>query len=414
MTLEKTKLNIFLSTLNFLLIIVGYQLATSILLPVSSDIDNISQSITIPYRAFAFVVSAIVILINLKKSSVRFSVSLKLLLVYWLILIIRIFYDLFFGKGQFLQGTGQLWLYIYGICLPAMFSIIKSYSYIDFDKALKGIILCLAFMLLLTMFSNQLMFTESDTRVDANIALNTIQYGHMGTTLVLLGLFVMVNRNKIKINRIILSVFITIGFYSMLRAGSRGPVLALVLVSFLWLFASRKKIIFGLVVISIAVLLFIFFMNPILQFIGNISPIIEQRLRMSIYEGDTSDRNPLYLRAWEIFVQNPIFGGQFAFFDSDGTFLYSHNIIFDSFMGMGFLGGLIMIILLISSIIKSFVLIHIHDSSFWLVLLLFQQIVANMLSGAFYYNPMLSALLACVFIHYNVRKNNIYVPNEEP
>ena len=74
------KLNIFLSTLFFVLCIVGYQFVTTIFLPVNSDIDDISKSVTVPYRAFMLIVMLLIFFINYKKNNNSSSLPLKILI----------------------------------------------------------------------------------------------------------------------------------------------------------------------------------------------------------------------------------------------------------------------------------------------------------------------------------------------
>src|SRR5690554_6007945 len=104
MVISKNKLNIFFSTLNFVLVFIGYQLATSLFLPVSSDLEGISRSVTIPYRAFALLISIFVIILNFKRKSKKTSLVLVILGIYWIALIIRIFYDSVLRSDVFIIG----------------------------------------------------------------------------------------------------------------------------------------------------------------------------------------------------------------------------------------------------------------------------------------------------------------------
>lgn len=140
-TIKTKKLNIFLSTLNFVLMFVGYQLATSLFLPVSSDMEGISRTVTVPYRAFAVLISILVILLNLKKRVGKTPLVFKVLLVYWFALIVRIFYDTNIRIDVSLRDTTQLWFYVFGIILPAMISVMKSIRMINLDSALKWVYL---------------------------------------------------------------------------------------------------------------------------------------------------------------------------------------------------------------------------------------------------------------------------------
>lgn len=399
---KKTKLNIFLSTFNFVLMFVGYQLATSLFLPVSSDIEGISRSVTVPYRGFALLVSLIVIILNIKSKVGKTPLALKVLWIFWIALIIRIFYDTNIRIDVHLNNTLQLWLYVFGICFPAMYSVMKSYRFIDMNKALKWVYFGTVLTLLLSLFSNTSLFmdsTEIAGRAEGNIAFNTISFGYLGTSGVILSMFLLSKGGVSLIRKFIYVAVILLSFFVMVRAGSRSPVLALTVIVLFWLFARGRNILLGSVIIAIATTILIVFIEPILNFMGNISPVMESRLRLGIYEQNSSGRDLLYEEAINLFVNNPILGEQFALFDNFGAFNYSHNIILDAFMGLGILGGLSMIYFLWISIKKSYLAIKNNSPIFWISLILIQQIVLNMFSGAFYYNQLLNALLVFIFLY---------------
>jgi O-antigen ligase len=399
---NKNNFNIFISTFNFVLMFVGYKLATSLFLPVSSDIEGISRSVTVPYRGFALLVSLVVILLNLKRKVGKTPLALKVLWIFWIALIIRIFYDTNIRTDVHLNDTRQLWLYVFGICLPAMYSVMKSYRFIDINKALKWVYFGTVLTLLLSLFSNASFLmdsTEITGRAEGNLAFNAIAFGHLGTTGVILSMFLLSKGGVSLIRKFIYIAVILLSFFVMMRAGSRSPVLALTVIVLFWLFARGKNILLGSVIIAIATTILIVFIEPILNFMGTISPVMESRLRLGIYEQNSSGRDLLYEEAINLFVNNPILGEQFALFDNFGGFYYSHNIILDAFMGLGILGGLSMIYFLWVSIKKSYLAIKNNSPIFWISLILIQQIVLNMFSGAFYYNQLLNALLVFIFLY---------------
>jgi O-antigen ligase len=378
---------------------IGYQLATSVFLPVSSDIEGISRTVTIPYRAFALFVSLIVILLNFRNKIGKSHLVLKVLFLFWIALIIRIFYDTKIRIDVHLNDTSQLWLYVFGIVLPAMFSVIKSYRVIDLNKALKWVYLGTVLTLILSLFNNSALLmdaSEITARSEGNLALNSISFGHLGTMGFILSLFLISRQGVSLIKRIFIIFVMLLSFFIMLRAGSRSPVLALAVVLIFWLFARGKNLVLGISITAVTILLIFVFMDPILSFMGNISPVIEARLRASIYEGESSGRDPLYNFAFQAFLEKPLVGSQFAIFNKFGGFSYSHNIILDALMGLGLFGGLAMLYILWITIRKSYLMIKLKDSNLWIALILIQQIVLSMLSGAFYYNQILNVLLVFV------------------
>ena len=399
---KTTKLNTFLSTLNFVLCFVGYQLATSLFLPVSSDIEGISRSVTVPYRVFALLISMLVILLNYRKKVDKTPLALKVLWVYWIALIIRIFYDTNVRTDVHLTDTTQLWFYIFGIILPAMISVMLSYRVIDFNMALRWVYIGTVVTLVLSLFNNASLLMSADEisgRSGGNLALNTITFGHLGTTGIVLSLFFLSKGGVGLIKKMLIITVMLLSFFIMLRAGSRSPILALAVIIIFWLFGRGKNIALGVSVTVLAVVLLFVFMDPILSFLGDISPIIESRLRASIYEGDSSGRDPLYIQAYQGFLDKPLLGSQFALFDSFGGFGYSHNIILDALMGLGLMGGIVMIYILWIGIKYAYKLIKRKDPNFWIGLILIQQITLSMLSGALYYNQILNVILVFIFLY---------------
>lgn len=403
LSINKTKLNIFLSTLNFVLCFIGFQLVTSLFLPAISNIEGVTRAVTIPYRVIALSLSLLVIIINFRKSINSFPTPLMVLLFYWVILIIRMTYDVFIRSDVHFSNTSQIWFFVFGICLPAVHSIIVSYRYIDLDKSFWWIIALTSLTLVLTLFSNQaLLFslTEANGRQGGNAAISTIAFGHFGTTSIILGLYTLIKKKLNLLLKVLTILLILFGFYCMLRAGSRGPVMALIVVLFFWLFSHEKNFFRGIIILIFISVLTLILLDQILVLMGNISPLIEERLRLSIYKGSTGGRDPYYASAINAFLDSPIWGKQFVLFFADGSFDYSHNILLDALMGLGIIGGAALIYFLGIALKKSYYLIKNKDPHFWICLLLIQQIMFNMVSSAFYYNQLLSVLLVFIFLKY--------------
>ena len=68
-------------------------------------------------------------------------------------------------------------------------------------------------------------------------------------------------------------------------------------------------------------------------------------------------------------------------------------------MALGILGGLAMIYMLWIAVRCSYFMIKTQNNNFWVALVLIQQIVLSMLSGAFYYNQILNVLLVFVVLY---------------
>lgn len=403
----KTRVNVFFSTLNFVLIFIGYPLVTSILLPVSDDLEGVSRLVTIPYRAFSLLISIIVILMNILKPKPKKSFALKVFIVFWIMLLIRIFYDLEI-KIYFvsIQNTLQLWLYLFAIGIPLMISIFFSYKHIDFHKAFNWIFYGLFLFLLITLSSHSFLDSNDESRESANVALNTITFGQLAAMEFILAKFLYTKSSKV-IYKILLIMILLLSFFILLKAGSRGPIISLMIVLLFWIFARGKNIYLSFTIFIFIIGFIYLFLDTLIEYLSIISPIMAKRLNQTIYEGDTGQRDGLYVEALQSFYNYPILGEKFAIINKYGELGYSHNIITDALMGLGIIGGGVLVYILIAAIMKSYKCIHFNDQNYWLFLILIFQISSSMTSGTIYYNIILNALLIIVFC------KNIKVHNEK-
>lgn len=399
-----SNLNITFSTLFLAVVVIGYPLITSLFLPAVSDVEGVSQTVTIPFRAGVLFLMLYLISINIKKTIRPFPLPLFVLILYWILLVFRMTYDILFRTDVFLLDTTQLWLYVYGICLAGLVTSLKTYNNIDYDKAYMWIWWGLFIVLVLTLFSNQALIgnTDSEYRVDGNIALNTISFGNIGVTATLLTIYMLKEKNLSKIYKILAVILIIISIYSMLRAGSRGPILNFLVVLLFWYFSKRRKLGLGIISLFIVLLIIVFTFDNILSLMGRVSPVIEDRLRETLEGRGGNERNLLYDAAVSAFVERPFIGKQFGIFDGMGGYAYAHNIILDSLMALGIVGGIMMMYILSCALKACYLNIH-TNNHYWLSLILLQQMTSLMVSGTFYQDQLFSVLLV---IHFSIHKKS--------
>ena len=87
----------FLSTLNLVFVIIGYQFATSLLIPVyGGDIEGATRVVTITYRLFTIALATAVIIQSISQygANIRQTRTTWLLSAFWTMLLLRLFYDL--------------------------------------------------------------------------------------------------------------------------------------------------------------------------------------------------------------------------------------------------------------------------------------------------------------------------------
>ncbi len=397
----------YLSTFLFCLPFIGYQLVTSIFLRDYATLEDEgtvdSRLVTVPYRAFVLLMSLLLIALNRKELLLK-NKSLKLYFLFWGLLLLRIFYDLQY-QSEHLVNVGaarQTWLYVLFICLAPTLAVLKSFKHIEFRLAFR--IILLGYVILIPVFniSNPLLFSNvSEGRISGNIALNTISFGHWGGALFLLA-FVARKQISNYLAKLFFVVMMGVGLFVLLRAGSRGPLIAVV-ACFLFYYASRQKNPVLAIIVMVGLLFAIYISGDyIFVLIRNISPTLANRLVLSSdvansYEVYSNGRAALYTIAINNIINNPFLGKSFAVFNETGSYIYSHNVILDAFMALGLLGGFLFVLILIRALVVSWYLIRMKSSHLWIGLLAVQQIVAHMFSGAFYQSDILNVLLVTLF-----------------
>jgi O-antigen ligase len=398
MNLNFLKNYTFWATLNFVLGFVGFQCITTLLIP-NGEVDDLleaSQTVTIPYRGLTLLLSFCLILFKPKKNPVKLNFSLFLFFIFWSILLLRLIYDIILMGKVDISITIQFWLYIFGIILPFMISIVYSYKFIDLSLALKWLVIMIAICLIISTYTNgKIIDTNAllkEKRQLGNAALNSISFGHLGGSGLIISLFLMLRKNLGFVYKLLLFCIAVLGLYNLIKAGSRGPILSIVVVLFVWSFlSSRNRLIAYLKILFIAIILYIAF-ESLLGYIGDISPLLEERLRLTIYEGNSSNRDDLFYLGWSAFLESPIFGSQFAIFNymASGDFIYVHNVILEAFMSTGVLGGAMFIVVLSRCVHVSFAMIANMHNDYWVALLFIQNLIGALLSGSVYYDTLFS------------------------
>lgn len=402
-----SNINKYLSTFNLVLIFIGYQMVTTLFLPNTIEVDpedwlSLSRGVTLPYRGLALAISIVVIILNWR-NYVRLNVPMKLFLIFWGLLIIRIIFDLKIRTDITVDPNKaqNTFIYVFLMCLVPVISVFKSIKSIDYYLAFKWLMGAYVILIPISYYNNPLLFSASapGVRLGGNIAFNTIAFGHYGGALMLLALFW--NNQKSELWRKVISyLLMVVGVFIMLRAGSRGPLITLLICLMLYYVATKINSIWtiGLIFIALCVL---FFNDLIFEGIRQISPVLADRMTLSgnanQYEELTTGRSGLYQAAIDGFMNNPVFGQSFAIFSANGSYSYSHNIIFDAFMGLGLFGGILFVVIILYAIKNSFLMIMHQHEHWWSAILCLHFIISSMFSGCFYHSCELNVCIILVF-----------------
>lgn len=395
MTIDKdcSKTLMHLSTLNFVLIFFGYQFIASMGAPFMNAVTG-SRFITVPYRAFTLGLS--LFLLFRSRNPFPSTPVANCLWAYWILLIVRLVYDFYVQNNFVISETGKskVLLFMFCITLPQILAFAKTWDKVDYSKALfysvfSLVVIAIANLIFNKALLNDAFVTNTSGRVDGGIALNTISFGHCGTSLALLSVFFLNYRKDIK--KWIGIGLLLLGLFVMIRAGSRGPVLSFLIVLSLVLSFKSKQLIYATLILTLIILCLYVFQNELLSLIKNISPVLHNRLESTIQTGEMTGRDKSFAKALEIWYDNPIIGKYFAFyFGSPANPGYTHNIILDAAIVGGII-GISLILTLYFTVLKSLYYSCTYNKEMlWIPILTVQNFIGALSSGSFYYNSTLA------------------------
>lgn len=399
------KLYSFIALFFVFLTILGYQLVTTLLLPLSSDVEGLSHTVTYPYRAFVFLLAFFLIVTkpndSMQASSKRLvTFYVCFMFIYFLRILIDIYVRRVYVDDSFKKTTVQ---YMFIAMIPSICAVVRCARHIDYEKLNQWLMIGGVVLLGITIRNqNVLIASEYDEMVrgEGNIALNSISFGQTCVTLFIIFMsWIVCHKKRKRIWTVLLVLLMVLSFVLMLRVASRGPLVTFVAVVLFFLFSRAKNKFFGLLISLIVILLVWYYMSTILEWLGSISPLMEQRMAAAIFEDDSSGRDILYREAISIFLQNPILGKQFVL--NNG--FYPHNSVLDVMIGLGFFGALVWVYLLLKNIKLGYYNVANKTSLMTISLLSVQFIIKGMFSGAMYTQ---SDLAVCMLIVLATTTNN--------
>jgi hypothetical protein len=400
-----------LPTVYFLMALVGFELVASLLLPTPSlddmmsnlsqeELTAITQVYTIPYRALSLLVM-LFILFKYKQPFKNIH-TVKLFIVYYLLWIVRLFYDTFI-RTDLPNAIGPKTMIFTTLGFLSIFVINRSYKNIELDKTFKLIVFLFALCVFGMLIRNPLFVlaaSEIQGRTDGSIGLNTISTANLAMSLVMMIVFWFVDSNyqlSLKI-KLLLALTLVVSLIVGLRASSRGPVISFLIVLYFYYFTKSKYKILSLTVIATCLLFIILFKDFVLDMVGYVSPVLQDRFMEE--GGSALQRQNMAYEALNNFINYPIFGYAFGVM-FEGSIGYPHNTVLEAFNGLGLIGGVLFLILIYHGVKASYYLLHCGVRNSWVCLLFMMRLVQSMFSGNFYNDEALCMLWVFVFLYYH-------------
>lgn len=315
--------------------------------------------------------------------------------------LLRILYDLYIVNVPFLMTTHKAsipFLFTCGTIIPLLFLPhfnFANINWLSFSKASYIIFVSMGLYSLYLNLTGQLIDSIfSDGRMVGNASMDTIGFGHLGVTIIIASIAVMQDHKWFWKFMGLITIFI--GIVIMLGAGSRGPMVAVLICILTYIYAKGHRVL-ALFSLPFVILLF-YLLFPILNqiFIEQGNFAIE-RIYNSLFRADemadpTSLRGALYEEMLDDLLNNPLTGSSFLLKDGQ----YVHNIVFETFLATGFIGGLIFIILISATFVQSVRLIRLNTCFTFISLLFVQYIVYGFFSRSLSILPIFWFAMYCV------------------
>ncbi|HWP00111.1 MAG TPA: O-antigen ligase family protein [Methylococcus sp.] len=234
-------------------------------------------------------------------------------------------------------------------------------------------------------------------------ALNPISVGHLGVSLVLLAIWPYLLSIKPSWGRKqIMNVGAgLLGLYLLVASASRGPIVALVATLFFYLVAQDVKRYWKAIFAATLVLLVGNRMVIFFEETGNYHPLARIESSLSGKDDAVLGRQTAYKGAIDQFLQSPILGESL---EERVTGFYPHNVILESFMATGLVGGLSFSFLILYGVCISFRLVKAKSEHGWISLIFMQYLIAAQFSGALYLSTTLWTFLSINIVLHSRRK----------
>ena len=328
-------------------------------LPAESNIGLIKSA----YYVLIFIAFLFIITMQMRAGKVEFrrigTISYLIQIFIWLYFL-RVYYDFMIAgvKQEIVTNPfAAVFLYANAAIVPFYGSAFFRWEGMDLRKLNTAILLIFLAMGMVSLSyiltGKALEYIGPDGRFMGNESMDTIAFGHLGTTITILALSLFYQRGIRLWHKLVSAFAIVVGLFVSIAAGSRGALVALIVcfIAYLYMNGHKVKILIGLPVLAGLFILLLPILNDILISFDNQAL---DRLYNSIYDpnsmeaGVTSGRDILYEKAVNNILDNPIFGSSLFI---EGK--YVHNSVLEAFLGTGIFGGALFIAIIVHVLISA-------------------------------------------------------------
>lgn len=376
-----------------------------------------SQALTIPYRIVVLLISFYFIYVKFfvknKDPIDRFLDSktyfksketiriFPLIGVFMIIYSFRFFNDVY-GNNLYAGNYQYYFSFLFLISwIPCI-----SFLMIDVRRAKEYLL-----VVQLTLFSLVLIMLTRLSELQASVfnttqgrlsseALNPIALGFFSGSLIIVSTYIILegkNINNGSLAKLAPFPSIVLGLYFLIAAASRGPIISTIVCLIILFISSGKKLLYvGVPIVGVGGYLIVSYILPLLH--GKSGSNLD---RLTSISGQSSDdRSDLVGISFQLFSKswhNTIFGYGVEV-PGKG---YPHNIIVESFLSTGIIGGCLFLLICLVTLSRAANLVMSHDPWGWVGIFYIQTFLMGLSSGSLYTSSSFWYLLFAVNILWN-------------
>ena len=381
--------------------IAGYPIVASL----TSLLGVENRSAALGFRFVLFFSSIAVIFAVLSNRAVFFRSPAWLpLTVFWTTYITRLWLDTLINLVPLSRDQIEYWIWAIGGCLVPMVALMARPDEATGRKALIATYWITASAAVLVLvatwadISTGVALTIERGRLELS-ALNPISVGHLGGSMTLIATHRILcgeYRNGNTIFRATYILFAVVGLVLLIASGSRGALIGTIIAPLMLAAAGVRRrrgllsIVFIVSLVASGILMAKYAEDAlgfatVTRLVGGVNPE---------FDTGASARLQLMGAAWNQFLDSPVLGSGVE--ESTGLD-YPHNVVIESFMATGILGGTAFVMLIMIAVRASWHLLNTVPQQRWVAMLCIQYIVGAQFSGSLWGNTILWALMGAVF-----------------
>lgn len=367
-------------------VICGYEFLS--FFPDILGVEN--RTISVPFRLITGVVCILIIVNNKLKINRNVNVLFLFMFLYFL----RFLYETAFNSYYIQLPLLDYWGYLILGCILPMLALLTEIDEKTLNRSLKIMFFLLLFINIMGLINNQQYVLDANgearVRADANSGMNTITFANMALNLIIASLILM-GKSKYKL---LFLIPIVIAVINMGIAGSRGPILQMVLIAIFFFYKNYEK-----VKLKYVIPILIFLVSAIYYFGTKYDAF--KMLTARFTESQTEEGGSDYGRiqflegGWNQFLNSPFVGDSI---EVKPYGIYPHNMVVESFMSLGVVGGFLCIFILVVSFKKTMRLFK-REEILWLVLIFLSNYIGTFTTGSIANNFKFWSLIAIVLTY---------------